>query len=283
MSASITQYTDLVTSEHADKPNFIATLSALLQPVADLQALIGALPASYDLDTAIGVQLDAVGLWIGQSRYLQTPISDVYFSFDIEGLGFDQGTWQGEFDPTTQLTALPDDSYRVLLRAKIAVNTWDGTIEAAERIWDSLFADLHFSIVIIDNQDMTMDIYMSSPSEPSAVVQALFLGGYLDIRPCGVEVTAHIIISTLVPSVQDLSIVTTAPVMDFGSRTLVGALSIAGTTANVTVQVVTLRTPNPAALTLTGIAPLIVRGSQTFITPNAGTLTISGKTPIRTP
>lgn len=283
MSASITQYTDLVTSEHADKANFNATLAALLQPVADLQELIGALPVYYDLDTAIGAQLDTVGLWIGQSRYLETPIENVYFSFDIDGLGFDQGTWQGEFDPVTQLTALPDDAYRVLLRAKIAVNNWDGTIESAELIWDALFADLHFSIVIIDNQDMTIDIYMTSPAEPSAVVQALFLGGYLDLRPCGVEVTAHIIISTLTPAGQNLSLVASSPVMDFGSYTGAGSIALTGNVAVPSVQVVTLKTPLVASLTVTGVAPQIVRGSQTFITPNVGTLTISGKTPIRTP
>lgn len=52
----MTVYTDLVTSEHADKPRFIASLLAITNPFVDLQAVLADLPADFDLDQAVGAQ-----------------------------------------------------------------------------------------------------------------------------------------------------------------------------------------------------------------------------------
>src|ERR1039458_1627914 len=134
-----TYYLRLVTSEHIDKPNFIATLTAVLQPLADVQVRLAGMPGIFDLDVAVGDQEDKTGQWVGISRELQEPLTGVYFSLDTVGLGFDQGTWKGPFDPSTYLTALPDDAYRLLLRAKILNNKWDGTIPGAYAAWAELF------------------------------------------------------------------------------------------------------------------------------------------------
>ena len=137
--AQLTDYTDLVTSEHSDKPRFMATLSAVAQCFVDLQNGLIDIPDEFDLDNAVGVQLDAVGLWVGISRKVNTPLAGVYFSFDTAGLGFDQGVWQGPFDPTTGVTSLDDDTYRLLLRAKIGANHWDGTLGTSAAILNAIF------------------------------------------------------------------------------------------------------------------------------------------------
>lgn len=137
--AQLTDYTDLVTSEHSDKPRFMATLSAVAQCFVDLQNGLIDIPDEFDLDNAVGVQLDAVGLWVGISRKVNTPLAGVYFSFDTSGLGFDQGVWQGPFDPTTGVTSLDDDTYRLLLRAKIGANHWDGTLGTSAAILNAIF------------------------------------------------------------------------------------------------------------------------------------------------
>src|ERR1700761_2587677 len=118
MAFDVSKYLDLVTSEHADKPNFNAMIAVLTQPFVDMQNLMASMPGLFDLDTAIGAQLDRVGLWVGISRVLKIPLQGVYFSFDTEGLGWDQGTWKGPFDPADQLVSLGDEPYRRLLRAK---------------------------------------------------------------------------------------------------------------------------------------------------------------------
>jgi hypothetical protein len=145
----------------------------------------------FDLDTAIGVQLDAVGQWVGRTRFVTQPLANLYFSFDTTGLGFDQGVWNGPFDPTSGLVRLDDDTYRQLLRAKVILNSWDGSIaEAAESL--SLLLNNPSSIVsIVDNQDMTMTVGISGVV-PSPLITALLQGGYLPINPEGVGVNYEI-------------------------------------------------------------------------------------------
>jgi hypothetical protein len=188
VSADITGYTTLVTSEHADKPNFVATLGILIQGLADDIQLVGALPNLYDLDLAVGTQEDTVGLWVGITRYLSVPLTGVYFSFDDPLTGLDRGTWLGPFDPTTGLVTLPDEAYRTLLRATVAANAWDGTVDRAYAIWNTLFQGLGFGILIQDNGDMTMYQALTGPA-PDAITRALFSSGRLGLKPAGVALT----------------------------------------------------------------------------------------------
>jgi len=129
--SELTDYTALITSEHRDKPRFMGTVGALVQPIVDQMNVLQSMPAKFDLDNSVGVQLDDVGLWVGVSRKIRTPLTGIYFSFDIAGLGFDQGTWKGPFDPDTGLTVLDDDTYRLVIRAKIGANHWDGTLASS--------------------------------------------------------------------------------------------------------------------------------------------------------
>jgi hypothetical protein len=190
MTVQISQYTSLITSEHNQRPNFMAMVSLLAQWAVDRQNMLASIPGLFDIDYAIGQQLDWVGQWVGVSRNLSVPLTDVYFSFDTVGLGFDQGTWLGPFDPTTGLVSLPDDAYRTLLYAVIAANNWDGTVPGAYTAWNTIFEPLGYSILIEDGQDMTMTIALIGPT-PDAVTLALFTGGYLNLRPAGVGITFY--------------------------------------------------------------------------------------------
>ncbi|KWE70568.1 hypothetical protein WL77_12260 [Burkholderia ubonensis] len=189
--ADLNDYTALITSEHRDKPRFAATVAAVVQPLVDQMNLLASMPGKFDLDVAVGDQLDAVGLWVGVSRRIRTPLTGIYFSFDIAGLGFDQGIWKGPFDPDTGLTVLDDDTYRLVIRAKIGANHWDGTLEQSAAILNSIFgADTH--VFIEDHQDMSMTIGISG-KVPSAVFLALLAGGYIPLKPEGVRVNYTIV------------------------------------------------------------------------------------------
>lgn len=190
MAADIEAYLALVTSQHRGRARFIETLSTILQPVADNAATLAGVPALYDLDTAVGAQLDVVGEWVGRSRALETPLVGVYFSFDTTGVGFDQGTWLGPYDPTTGLVSLPDDTYRTLLRATVAANQWDGTIPTAYAVWEIVFGDSR--ILIQDGGDMTM-LFALVGAAPDTVTLALLTGGYLALKPAGVAISDYLI------------------------------------------------------------------------------------------
>lgn len=191
--ADLTDYTGLITSEHNQRPKFMAVVETLAKPMVALQNLLGGMPDAFDLDKAVGVQLDAVGLWVGISRRVATPLTGVYFSFDTAGVGFDQGNWKGPFDPDTGLTLLDDDTYRLVLRAKIGANHWDGTLGSTAAILNSIFSGDTF-VFIQDNQDMSMTIGVAG-KVPSAVFLALLDGGYIPLKPEGVRINFVIVTS----------------------------------------------------------------------------------------
>ena len=182
-----TDYTALITSQHNDKPKFVAMTTSDVEPYVEIENILLNIPSLYDVDTAIGSSLDVIGEWVGASRNVSIPLTGVYFEWDSTALvGWDSGTWQGEFDPASGLTSLPDDSYRKYIKAKIAANRWNGTIESAYDVWVEIFQDS--AIIIQDNQDMTMTVGVAG-TKLGAVDQALLTQGYLALKPAGVGIS----------------------------------------------------------------------------------------------
>ncbi|ARP90334.1 hypothetical protein CAL14_08565 [Bordetella genomosp. 9] len=190
--ADVEKYLDLITAFHRGKPKFSAMVEAVSQCFVDAQNVYEQMVDAYDLDQAVGVQLDAVGEWVGISRNVRTPLEGVYFSFDTEGLGWDLGVWQGPFDPDTGVTSLDDDTYRLLIRAKIGANHWDGTLEGSAAILNLIFGGTGTYVFIQDNGDMSIDIGVSG-QRPTAIFLALLTGGYIPIKPEGVRVNYYIV------------------------------------------------------------------------------------------
>lgn len=181
------KYTGLITSEHADKPKFMAVIAALTAASADAQVLANQTPTLYSIDAAVGVQLDAIGAWVGLSRTLSIPLTGVYFTWDDAALiGWDSGSWQSTTDSPTGLVTLPDDAYRRLLRAKIAANHWDGTIPGATAVYLTVFNGAE-TIVMQDLQDMSFILaFIGAPL--TAIDQALLANGYMSLKPAGVRI-----------------------------------------------------------------------------------------------
>ena len=190
MAGDVTPYLALITPEHNQRPNFVAVMTMLLQPIADQLQLTNGIPSLFDLDTAVGQQLDYVGQWIGKTRNIKETLTGVFFSFDTTGLGFDEGTW-ADTASTTVLTALPDDQYRLLLYATVAENHWDGTVPNAEKYLNAFWNQFGYYEYIIDNQDMTVTFLLVGPPL-NALTAALYYGGYLDIVAAGVGVANHL-------------------------------------------------------------------------------------------
>jgi hypothetical protein len=191
MAGDSVQYLNLITSEHADKPKFAGTVLQSVKPFADITAALQNMPSFYDLDNAVGIALDRIGEWVGVSRYVREPLAGVYFALDTEGVGLDEGVlWDTDL-PLTGLTALPDGIYKLLIRARIVANHWDGTIPNAYEVWSVLFDGTGYQILIQDNGDMTMTLGFVTPNV-DPVMQQLFIGGYLDLKPAGVLISDYI-------------------------------------------------------------------------------------------
>jgi hypothetical protein len=136
-------------------------LLSVLNIANDISNLLSSIQGAFDLDFAIGAQLDILGLNMGVSRIVPFQPS-------------------GGASPV-----LDDDTYRLLLQATRANNNWDGTIGSLYPIWNLLFPG--GQITILDNQNMTATIIMTGSF--SLIVQDLINNGMIVPRPQAVNYT----------------------------------------------------------------------------------------------
>lgn len=185
----VEDYLNLITSEYRLQPNYISMVSFGSSIYVYIQQLLASMIPLFDVDVAVGQQLDIIGQWVGISRNVSIPISNVYFTWNsTASLGWNFGIWQSSTDAST-VTVLPDDVYRTLIRAKIAANHWDGTTNGAYAIWDAIFPTV--KILIQDNQNMTYDLaFVGAPIDSLTI--ALVTGGYIPLRPEGVLVSSYV-------------------------------------------------------------------------------------------
>lgn len=188
---TVNDYLNLITSEHRKKQNFAAMVSLDTSAPVRVQDLLAAMIPKFDLDQAVGDQLDIIGLWVGVTRNVSIPVTGLYFSWDgiDPTVGWDFGIWEPPLAPV-DVTSLPDGAYRTLIRAKIAANSWNGTTDGAYAIWDNIFPDT--TILIQDNQDMTYAMAIIGGIIDSLTL-ALLTGGYLPLKPEGVRITEYFV------------------------------------------------------------------------------------------
>ena len=185
------KYTDRLAGHYVDLEKFGQAVYELTQPFSEIKNIADSLPLSFDLDTATGVQLDAVGVRVGIGRRLKAPIDGVYFAFDTDGVGYDQGLWKGKFDPDDGVIDLDDDFYRIAIKAKIASNHWNGTNETLPEILNLVFNPYLGTYASVDDlQDMSMIVGLSG-KVPSPLLLKLLTGGYINIKPAGVRISYY--------------------------------------------------------------------------------------------
>jgi uncharacterized protein DUF2612 len=182
-------YLDLITSEHNQQPKYLGTVGISVDPLVQEQQLAAGIAGLFDLDYSVGEQEDFTGQWIGKSRWM--PLPNVFFSWDTEGVGWNQGNWKGPADAATTLERLDDYHYRLLLYATVIANHWDGSIPNAYAAWDTLFQYTGLKVIIQDYGNMTMLYGLLSTTELDAVLVSMFLSGQMDLRPEGVELRAY--------------------------------------------------------------------------------------------
>lgn len=124
-------------TQFKESVNLIAYIRELLSEANEVEDVNQQLLEERWVDTAIGAQLDVLGVIVGQPRgYTIAPTKDFFgfdtsigsgtFGTDGNGVGAeflsltDTEYGEGEFD---------DDTYRIMIRAKIRKNRTDCTIE----------------------------------------------------------------------------------------------------------------------------------------------------------
>ena len=190
MSLSTNKYTDLIAGYHFEKPLFARWIYELTQPLITAQNRLAQMQDDFDIDTAVGVQLDAIGVRVGISRKLPVSITGVFFSFDIKGVGFDEGVWLGRFESPEGVTTLDDGTYRNILKTKVLMNHWDGTIEGLNYLFKQVSSIFGCPVKYKDNQNMTVNILIPAETTPPIVWNVLSKG-LVDITTAGVSVNFY--------------------------------------------------------------------------------------------
>lgn len=176
MLRTVEDYLAHITPFHRGKPDFAATVEASVTDLADLQAFLHTLFDAFDIDTAIGVQLDVVGEWVGRSRIIPIPVKPPWFTIGdaLRGIGagylYQDGISFGSVD-----AILDDETYRKLLFAKIAANSWDGTHEGAKAALEIFFKAVFGSLVVVhDDGPMRVIVGLAQkiPSIPGLYILA---------------------------------------------------------------------------------------------------------------
>jgi hypothetical protein len=154
-------YSNLITHQYQSDTKMLAFLDAMLQKYADIEACNETMDYWFDVDNAVGVQLDTVGQNNGVALTL----------------GFQPS---GGVSPI-----LDDDTYRILIKAKIAQDHWDGRRASLNTIWSGLFPG--GSVVLHDNQNMTATVTLYGAF--SSIIQDLIVNGLIVPRPQAVLYT----------------------------------------------------------------------------------------------
>lgn len=155
LAYDVERYLKLITSEHSNKVRYVKLITAVLKKV-DLTYLN--VDEDFDLDYAVGLQLDIAGIILGISRNLT-------------------------FQPSGGLSSvLNDNDYRALLKAKITINQWNGTMETLTDALTNWSPNVYFAVK--DNQDMTVDIIAVGANE---LQKELIANGYIIPKPAGVR------------------------------------------------------------------------------------------------
>lgn len=154
---------DRIYAQYRNKPKAVAwykiphTLSASLLTAAE------AVRRSYDIDTAVGEQLQVIGRIVvaPQSFVAQLPMFPGLFSLtDGDEFGDEEAMFSAL--SISQDSTLSDELYRLVIRAKIVKNNGDATIDNILRGMNFLLPDAEV-LRVTDGEDMSFSIEFYGP------------------------------------------------------------------------------------------------------------------------
>lgn len=162
----IQYYSNLLILQYRGCPKARAHIQALVGPIV-MDQLPLQVQDAYNLETAVGVQLDVLGKYAGISRVV---------------LNF-----------TGQIT-LDDDDYRVLIQMKIAQNNSGSSLADIQRVLHVFFPT---AIRVYDYQNMHMDYFFDANFGSTNLAEVFLRQGLLP-KPMGVELGALIYATNII-------------------------------------------------------------------------------------
>ena len=178
-----------VISQYANSPILMALVQNFSTYFDQTQNAENFYDMVFNVVTAQGTALDALGRVVGVQRVLPVLATATYLGFSQQGVGnvgnFSNSVLAG-VQPLTNNYALSDSAFRTLIMAKAAFNLTDCTAHNINLILQSLFPN-RGQCYVVDNGNMSIQykfLFSLSSVEQSIVVNS----GVLP-RPSGVAVT----------------------------------------------------------------------------------------------
>jgi hypothetical protein len=153
----INYYANLLIVQYANKPKAYATIQTLVGPVI-MDQLPTQVQDAYGVDTAVGVQLDILGKYVGVTR-------------TASGLGLS--------------VTLNDTDFRTLIKFAIALNNNGSSMADIVDALDSFFPN---SIYVFDHLTMRMTFILDSDLGSVDLINSILIQNLLP-KPMGVRKT----------------------------------------------------------------------------------------------
>lgn len=178
-------------AQYADKPKAVAWYNITPNMAQPLFDTFDAVRMSYDIDTAVGEQLDVIGRIVVIDRGFESFVvfdPDTYFGGSGDACQF--GGIDSQFESVGEVLSqeVSDAIFSVLIRAKIAKNNSDATLDG---VADALsYITSSSPIRVVDNEDMTFSV--SFGSELTDIERFVFNTFDVVPRPQGVRFLGYV-------------------------------------------------------------------------------------------
>lgn len=197
----VAYYTNLLIIQYHNQPKAQATIAALIRELTSSAVMLD-VRDGYDLETAVGHQLDILGKYIGIDRFYEGQILDGYFAFTNYNEVVIPDTKRG-FDDYTDFPSnngrfltyhdvlgvglrLGDDDYRFILKLKILQNNIDHSHKSID---DGIY--LFFGDSIRADSPGNMVMYYFVPVAETEIIKVAIQKKVLP-RPMGVRLNYYI-------------------------------------------------------------------------------------------
>ena len=159
---NVEDYLGLVETQHSSRPKFMAVLRKYLEPVQVASDIAEDMHDKFSIDDGVGAQLDVLGKLLGVSRNYPYLAGS-----------------------TTK--TMNDDQYRMVLRATVAKDAWDGSFHSFADTWNEIFAGQAVDAQVVDNMNMSCTVTISGDFDDD--IASLITAGYVFPKPMGVSMT----------------------------------------------------------------------------------------------
>jgi len=193
----VNDYLKLLIKQYFYKPNASAEIKLLAGSYSKVYDLFNAFFPAYDVDLAVGHQLDVIGRIVGISRNVPAVVAKLFFGFDGDDTArgfadkFDElvesAPFYDKFSSAYTDLQLNDNDYRFFIKAKIAKNAASAYMVSDDRvsIQDVIQTLFNGEAYVIDNQDMTLTLHV--PPSTNLEILRLIVNQNLLPKPQGVR------------------------------------------------------------------------------------------------